>query len=129
MRAGFARVHADEDAGRAMLTAQVGAKRAACRVKSRIVQRRSAGDAADSVRAEEFFGHKKRIASPHGRPRKCSMPLKLSFARDFSEMRFGKRTCEFPLRRRYGAAGTGMSNNIVSMWECVNVLGRSFLCQ
>ena len=129
MRARFARVHADEDASRAMLAAQVGAKGAARRVKSRIVQRRSAGDAADSVRAEEFFGHKKRIASPHGRPRKGSMALKLGFARARNRLPFGKRKRKFPLRRRYGAPATGMSNNIVPVWECVNLLARSFLCQ
>ena len=54
---GFAGVHADEDVGLGTFAAQIGAEGAAGGVKSGVVKRRGAGYAANSVGAEEFFGH------------------------------------------------------------------------
>jgi len=55
--AGFAGVHADEDMGGAVFAVEIGAEGAADGKESGVVERRSAGDAADAVGAEEFFSH------------------------------------------------------------------------
>jgi hypothetical protein len=59
MRAGFARVHADEDASRGMFANQIGRERTARGEESRVVERRSAGDAANAVGTEKFFRHER----------------------------------------------------------------------
>lgn len=57
MRPGLAGVHADENVGGGMFAKQVGSERAAGGKEGSVVERRSAGNAADAVCAEEFFGH------------------------------------------------------------------------
>ena len=62
VRAGFARVHADEDVSGGVLAAQIGSERAARGIKSGVVERRSAGNAANSISSEKFFGHERLAA-------------------------------------------------------------------
>lgn len=57
VRAGFPGVHADQNASSGMFAEQKGGKRAASSEKSSVVERRSAGNAADAVGSEKFFGH------------------------------------------------------------------------
>ncbi len=59
MRAGFARVHADEDVSSGMFANQIGRERAARGEESCVVERRSAGDAANAVGTEKFFRHER----------------------------------------------------------------------
>ncbi len=59
MRAGFARVHADEDVSSGMFANQIGRERTARGEESRVVERRSAGDAANAVGTEKFFRHER----------------------------------------------------------------------
>jgi hypothetical protein len=59
MRAGFAGVHADEDVSSGMFANQIGRERAAGGEESGVVERRSAGDAANAVGSEKFFRHER----------------------------------------------------------------------
>ena len=59
MRARFASIHADKNVGGGMLSEQVGRESAAGGKKSGVVQRGRAGDAADAIRSEKFFGHER----------------------------------------------------------------------
>jgi hypothetical protein len=59
VRAGFAGVHADEDVGGAVFTLEIGAEGAARGIEGGVVERRSAGQAANSVGSKEFFRHRK----------------------------------------------------------------------
>src|ERR1700675_2854036 len=91
MRAGFARVHADEDIGRAVFALESSGECEAGRVKSGIVERRSAGDAADTVGTEELFSHENggRIRMATGR--KFSTEEKRDIACKRSMFTDGKR--------------------------------------
>jgi hypothetical protein len=60
----FAGVHADEDASRANLAKEISGKRATGSKESSVVKRRGAGDAADTVGAEKFFGHSGKPINP-----------------------------------------------------------------
>jgi hypothetical protein len=64
MRAGFSRVHADERMSTAMFALKIRADRASGGVKSGVVQRRSARDAANPVGSKKLFGHGKKSVSP-----------------------------------------------------------------
>ncbi len=57
MGAGFASVHADEDVGGAIGFAQIISHGAAGGEEGAVIERRSAGNAANAVGAEELFGH------------------------------------------------------------------------
>ena len=57
VRPGFARIHADQDARLRVGFEQIFAQRPRDPVKRGVVQRISAGNAANAVRAEQFFGH------------------------------------------------------------------------
>lgn len=57
MRAGFAGVHAEEDAGVRMFAAQINGEGAAGGVERGVVKRRSAGKTANAVSTEKLFGH------------------------------------------------------------------------
>jgi len=57
MWAGFAGVHADENVSGGMLAKQISGERTACGEKSGVVERRSAGNAANAIGSEKFFGH------------------------------------------------------------------------
>src|SRR6266849_21978 len=57
VRAGLARVHADQDMSFAVLAIQIGAQRAAGSKERGVVQRRRTRDAANTIGSEEFFGH------------------------------------------------------------------------
>jgi hypothetical protein len=57
MRAGFARIHADQDARCGVLAIEIQAEGASDSVECGVVQRRLAGFSANAVGAEEFFGH------------------------------------------------------------------------
>jgi len=59
VRAGFARVHADEDVSSGMLANQIGGERAAGGEESGVVERRSAGDAANAIGSEKLFRHER----------------------------------------------------------------------
>jgi len=59
VRAGFARVHADEDVSSGMFANQIGGERAAGGEESGVVEWRSAGDAANAVGSEKFFRHER----------------------------------------------------------------------
>jgi hypothetical protein len=58
VRSGFSGVHTDQNMRRPVFMPQISAQRAARRVQRRIVQRRSSGEAANSVGAKKFFCHK-----------------------------------------------------------------------
>ena len=62
MGAGFARVHADENVSSGMLAQQIGGERTAGGEKSGVVERRCAGNAANAVGSEKFFGHERLAA-------------------------------------------------------------------
>ncbi len=62
MRAGFASVHADENVGGGVLAEQIGGERAPGGKKSGVIERRSAGNAANSIGSEKFFGHERLAA-------------------------------------------------------------------
>src|SRR6266481_7220261 len=64
MGAGFARIHADEDMGRAMFTLQIGTERAPRGEKSGVVKRRRARDAANSVSSKKLFSHEREPVFP-----------------------------------------------------------------
>jgi hypothetical protein len=57
VRAGLSCVHADKNVSGGVLAEQISGERTAGGVKSGVVERRSAGDAADAVCSEKFFGH------------------------------------------------------------------------
>ena len=57
MRTGFTRVHADQGMRGAMLAAQKIAQCAPGSEKGLVVERRRSRNAANSIRAEEFFCH------------------------------------------------------------------------
>lgn len=59
MRAGFARVHANEHMSGGMFAEQIGGERPAGGKKSGVVERRGAGNAANAISSEEFFGHER----------------------------------------------------------------------
>jgi hypothetical protein len=59
VRAGFSRVHADENVSGGVLAEQISGERTAGGIKGSVVERRSAGDAADAVGSEKFFGHER----------------------------------------------------------------------
>ena len=56
---GFARIGADERVSGRMFTQQVSSESAANGKEGGVVERRSAGNAANTVGAEEFFGHER----------------------------------------------------------------------
>jgi len=62
VRAGFARVHADENMGGGVFREQIGGKRTARGKKGGVVERRRAGDAANTIGSEKFFGHERLAA-------------------------------------------------------------------
>ena len=57
MRAGLARVHAEKDARVSVFAAKINGQGAAAGIKRGVVERRSAGKAANAVSAEELFSH------------------------------------------------------------------------
>jgi hypothetical protein len=57
--AGFASVHADENVRGGVFAKQIGGERAARGEKSGVVERRSAGNAANTIGSEKFFGHER----------------------------------------------------------------------
>ena len=59
VRTGLARVHADEDMSGGVLAAQIRSERAARGIKSGVIERRSAGNAANTVSSEECFWHER----------------------------------------------------------------------
>jgi hypothetical protein len=63
VRAGFARVHADEDVRGAMLALKIRAEGAAGSIESGIIQGRSSGNAANAIGAKKFFAHAKKTVS------------------------------------------------------------------
>src|SRR5579883_475727 len=81
VRAGLARIHADQNAGGAVLVPQVLAESQTGGVKRRVVQGRSTRDSADAVSAEEFFGHEERTLTGCERDRAPDLALRNSLAR------------------------------------------------
>src|ERR1700738_3937130 len=57
VRAGFARVRAQQDASRWMLLPEIRAESATRRIEGGVVERWCSGNAANSVCAEQFFRH------------------------------------------------------------------------
>lgn len=57
--AGFAGVHADENARGRMFAEQKGGERTAGGEQSGVVERRGARNAANAVGSEQFFGHER----------------------------------------------------------------------
>ena len=62
MRTGLARVHADEDMSGGVLAAQIRSERAARGIKSGVIERRGAGNTANTICSEKFFGHERLAA-------------------------------------------------------------------
>jgi hypothetical protein len=62
VRAGFAGVHANENVGRGVFAKQISTERAAGGEESGVIERRSAGNAANSIGSEKFFGHERLAA-------------------------------------------------------------------
>jgi hypothetical protein len=60
--AGFAGVHADENVGGGMFAEQIGGEGTAGGEKSSVVERWRAGNAANTVGSEKFFGHERLAA-------------------------------------------------------------------
>jgi len=63
VRAGFAGVHADKDISLAMFALEISAEGAAGGIQSGVVERRGAGDAANSIGSKKFFRHRKERAA------------------------------------------------------------------
>jgi len=63
VRAGFASVHADEDVSGRVLAKKICGERTASGKKSGVVERRCAGNAANAIGSEKFFGHERGAAS------------------------------------------------------------------
>jgi hypothetical protein len=61
MRAGLARVHADQDARRSVIAPQRGREGAPRGVKSRVIEGMRSGDTTDSIGTKELFGHAARV--------------------------------------------------------------------
>ena len=61
--AGFAGVHANEHVGSGVLAKQIGGERAPGSEERGVVQRRSAGNAANTVGSKKFFGHEELAAN------------------------------------------------------------------
>jgi hypothetical protein len=61
--AGFARVHADENVSGGVVAKEVGGERAAGGKESGVVERGGAGNAANAVGSEKFFGHERGAAN------------------------------------------------------------------
>ncbi len=59
VRAGFAGIHANEGVGSGVLAEEIGGERTAGGKKSRVVERRGAGNAANAVGTEKLFGHER----------------------------------------------------------------------
>ncbi len=57
MRSGFTCIHANENVSGGMFAEQIGGEGTSGSKKSGVVERRSAGNAANTVGSEEFFGH------------------------------------------------------------------------
>jgi hypothetical protein len=57
VRAGFTRVHADQDMRSPVVTPEISGERAANSIESGVVKGRDARDTTDAVGSEEFFGH------------------------------------------------------------------------
>ena len=57
VRAGFARVHADQDMRCTKLALQVSPEGTPCGVERGVIQRRSTGHASNAIGSEKFFGH------------------------------------------------------------------------
>jgi hypothetical protein len=62
VRAGFAGVHANENVGRGMFAKQISGEGTAGGEKGCVVERRSAGNAANTICSEKFFGHERLAA-------------------------------------------------------------------
>jgi hypothetical protein len=62
VRARFARVHANEDVSGGMFAEQIGGEGTAGGEESGVVERRSAGNSANTVCSEKFFGHERLAA-------------------------------------------------------------------
>jgi hypothetical protein len=60
--AGFARVHADENVGGGVFAKQICSEGAASCEKGGVIERRRAGNAANSISSEKFFGHERLAA-------------------------------------------------------------------
>jgi hypothetical protein len=57
MRSGLASIHADEDVGAAMLAREKFAESKTRSIERGVVERRDAGNTANSVGTKEFLGH------------------------------------------------------------------------
>ena len=57
LRAGLPRIHANQHAWRVPIAPQVGSQAAPDPVKRAVVERVFAGNPADSIGTEQFFGH------------------------------------------------------------------------
>jgi hypothetical protein len=62
--AGFASVHADENVCGGALTEEIRGERTASSIKSGVVERRSAWNAANPIGSEKFFGHERLAGNP-----------------------------------------------------------------
>jgi hypothetical protein len=91
VRAGFAGVHADEDAGGTDFADEIGGERKAGRKESCVVKRRGAGDAADTVGAEKFFCHSGKPAKSSVKTAKGESNVSLAYAR--MAARKGNESC------------------------------------
>lgn len=58
----FARVHADENVGGGVFAKQICSEGAASCEKGGVIERRRAGNAANSISSEKFFGHERLAA-------------------------------------------------------------------
>jgi len=59
VRAGLTRIHADENVSSGVFAKQIGGEGTAGGEKSGVVERRRAGDAANTIGSEKFFGHER----------------------------------------------------------------------
>src|ERR1700693_3078107 len=80
VRAGFARIHADEHVRGGTGLLEISAESAAGGVESSVVQRWCAGGAANTIGTEELFGHAVGRSWRSRRPDRRKDGLKLSLA-------------------------------------------------
>jgi hypothetical protein len=109
----FAGVHADEDASRANLAKEISSERATGGKESSVVKRRGAGDAADTVGAEKFFGHSGKPINPALNGAEES---KVSLA--YGGMAGRNGTKVVPKRKRKVKVAAGKMDDELPAFEC-----------
>src|SRR5439155_1339529 len=94
VRAGLARVHADQNMRCAMLALQVAAEGAPRGIECGVIERRRAGGTANAVGSEELFGHARETGSSRAAAAKRVAAAAFIREDNFESLTQGKRPFE-----------------------------------